>query len=84
MDESERNLTILAESLRAAQEREAAVDVYRRLDKVISNGEALIAIGNLLYLDNNISEAIEAINKGIKKGDLKNPGFAQLTLDSII
>ena len=80
LDESERNLTILAESLRAAQEREAAVDVYRRLDKVISNGEALIAIGNLLYLDNNISEAIEAINKGIKKGNLKNPGFAQLTL----
>ena len=80
LGEDERNLTILAESLRAAQEREAAVDVYRRLDKVISNGEALIAIGNLLYLDNNISGAIEAINKGIKKGDLKNPGFAQLTL----
>ncbi|MBL6693890.1 MAG: hypothetical protein O3C54_01090 [Proteobacteria bacterium] len=80
LDESERNLTILAESLRAAQEREAAIDVYERLDKVISNGEAQIAIGNLYYLDNDISKAIEAINKGIKKGSLKNPGFAQLTL----
>ena len=45
--EDKQNLTILAGALRAAQERQAAID---------------------------------AINKGLDKGDLKNPGFAQLTL----
>ena len=80
LPENERNLTILAESLRAAQERTAAIEVFTKLDKVIDNGEAQIAIGNLYYLDNKISQAIDAINKGIKKGKLKNPGFAQLTL----
>ena len=30
--------------------------------------------------EDEIEKAIEAINKGLKKGNLKNPGFAQLTL----
>ena len=41
---------------------------------------AYIAIGNLYYQEDEIDQAIAAIDKGLKKGKLKNPGFAQLTL----
>jgi tetratricopeptide (TPR) repeat protein len=37
-------------------------------------------MGNLYYQEDQIDKAIEAINKGLDKGKLKNPGFAQLTL----
>ena len=78
--EDKQNLTILAGALRAAQERQAAIDVFKKLTKVTSDGEAFIAMGNLYYQEDEIEKAIEAINKGLDKGDLKNPGFAQLTL----
>ena len=78
--EDKQNLTIIAGALRAAQERKAAINVFEKLAKVTSDGEALIAIGNLYYQEDEIEKAIDAINKGLKKGKLKNPGFAQLTL----
>jgi len=80
LEENERNLTILAESLRAAKERESAIEIFYRLAKLTDDGEAYVAIGNLYYQDDMIDEAIEAIRLGLKKGNLKNPGFAQLTL----
>ena len=78
--EDKQNLSILAGALRAAQERKAAIDVFKKLTKVTSDGEAYIAMGNLYYQEDEIEEAIEAINQGLKRGNLKNPGFAQLTL----
>jgi len=80
LEEDKQNLTILAGALRAAQERQAAIEVFEKLTKVTDNGEAYIAMGNLYYQEDQIDQAIEAINKGLKVGDLKNPGFAQLTL----
>ena len=80
LEEDERNLTILAESLRAAQERKEAIRIFEKLAKLTDDGEAFIAIGNLYYLENDIDSAIIAINKGLERGKLKNPGFAQLTL----
>ena len=80
LEEDKRNLTILAESLRAAKEREAAIEIFQKLAKVTDDGEAYIAIGNLYYQEDEIDQAIAAIDKGLKKGNLKNPGFAQLTL----
>jgi tetratricopeptide (TPR) repeat protein len=78
--EDKQNLSILAGALRAAQERKAAIDVFKKLTKVTSDGEAYIAMGNLYYQEDEIEKAIDAINQGLKKGNLKNPGFAQLTL----
>ena len=80
LEEDKRNLTILAESLRAAKERDAAIEIFEKLAKVTDDGEAYIAIGNLYYQEDEIDKAIAAIDKGLKKGNLKNPGFAQLTL----
>ena len=80
LEEDKRNLTILAESLRAAKEREAAIEIFEKLAKVTDDGEAYIAIGNLYYQEDEIDQSYcEAIDKGLKKGKLKNPGFAQLT-----
>ena len=80
LEEDKQNLTILAGALRAAQERQAAIEVFTKLTKLTDNGEAYIAMGNLYYQEDQIDQAIEAINEGLKVGDLKNPGFAQLTL----
>ena len=63
--EDKQNLSILAGALRAAQERKAAIDVFKKLTKVTSDGEAYIAMGNLYYQEDEIDKAIDAINQGI-------------------
>mgnify|MGYP001267051470 CR=1 FL=1 len=78
--EDKQNLTILAEALRAAKERQAAIDVFKKLVSKTKDGEAYIAMGNLYYQEDDIENAIDSINKGLKRGNLKNPGYAQLTL----
>ena len=80
LEEDKQNLTILAEALRSARERTAAIDIFKKLVKITDDGEAYIAMGNLYYQEDDIAKAIEAIDKGLKKGKLKNPGYAQLTL----
>ena len=80
LEEDKQNLTILAEALRSARERKAAIDIFKKLVKITDDGEAYIAMGNLYYQEDEIDNAVEAIDKGLKKGDLKNPGYAQLTL----
>ncbi len=80
LEEDKQNLTILAEALRSARERRAAIDIFKKLVKITDDGEAYIAMGNLYYQEDDIAKAIEAIDKGLKKGKLKNPGYAQLTL----
>ena len=80
LEEDKQNLTILAEALRSARERKAAIDIFKKLAKITDDGEAYIAMGNLYYQEDEIDNAIEAIDKGLKKGKLKNPGYAQLTL----
>ena len=37
-------------------------------------------MGNLYYQEDMIDDAVKSIDKGLKKGKLKNPGYAQLTL----
>ena len=80
LEEDKQNLTILAEALRSARERKAAIDIFKKLVKITDNGEAYIAMGNLYYQEDDIDNAVSAIDKGLKKGKLKNPGYAQLTL----
>ena len=80
LEEDKQNLTILAEALRSARERKAAIDIFKKLVKITDDGEAYIAMGNLYYQEDDIAKAVEAIDKGLKKGKLKNPGYAQLTL----
>jgi len=80
LEEDKQNLTILAEALRSARERKAAIDVFKKLVKITDDGEAYIAMGNLYYQEDDIDNAVKAINDGLKKGKLKNPGYAQLTL----
>ena len=58
MIEDKQNLTILAGALRAAQERQAAIDVFEKLTKVTNDGEAFIAMGNLYYQEDEIDKAI--------------------------
>jgi len=78
--EDKQNLTILAEALRAAKERRAAINVFKKLVSKTNDGEAYIAMGSLYYQEDDVENAIDAINKGLKRGSLKNPGYAQLTL----
>ena len=80
LEEDKQNLTILAEALRSARERQAAIEIFQKLASITDDGEAYIAMGNLYYQEDMIDDAVKSIDKGLKKGKLKNPGYAQLTL----
>ena len=80
LEEDKQNLTILAEAFRSARERQAAIEIFQQLASITDDGEAYIAMGNLYYQEDMIDDAVKSIDKGLKKGKLKNPGYAQLTL----
>ena len=80
LEEDKQNLTILAEAFRSARERQAAIKIFQQLAAITDDGEAYIAMGNLYYQEDMIDDAVKSIDKGLKKGKLKNPGYAQLTL----
>ena len=80
LEEDKQNLTILAEAFRSARERQAAIKIFQQLASITDDGEAYIAMGNLYYQEDMIDDAVKSIDKGLKKGKLKNPGYAQLTL----
>ena len=54
LEEDKQNLTILAEALRSARERKAAIDIFKKLVKITDDGEAYIAMGNLYYQEDEI------------------------------
>lgn len=80
LEEDKQNLTILAEAFRSARERQAAIEIFQKLASITDDGEAYIAMGNLYYQEDMIDAAVKSIDRGLKKGKLKNPGYAQLTL----
>ena len=78
--DSEKNLKLLADSWRMAQEIDKAIPVLERAAKISEEGENYILLGNLYLVEDKLNEAVDAIQKGIKKGKLKKISQAHLTL----
>ena len=77
---TEKNLKLLADSWRMAQEVEKAIPVLEKSAKMSKDGESYVLLGNLYLSEDKVSEAVESIKKGLEKGNIKNLSQVYLTL----
>jgi tetratricopeptide (TPR) repeat protein len=78
--DTEKNLKLLADSLRMAQEIDRAIPILERSAAMSKDGESYVLLGNLYLSEDKVSEAIKSIKKGLEKGKVKNLSQVYLTL----
>ena len=78
--DTEKNLKLLADSLRMAQEIDRAIPILERSAAMSKDGESYVLLGNLYLSEDKVTEAIESIKKGLEKGKIKNLSQVYLTL----
>ena len=78
--DTEKNLKLLADSWRMAQEIDRAIPILERVSKMSKDGKSYVLLGNLYLSEDKITQAIDAIEKGIKKGGLKNTSQVYMAL----
>ena len=78
--DTEKNLKLLADSWRMAQEIDEAIPVLEKAAKMSKDGDTYILLGNLYLFEDRIEESIRAIEAGLKKPKVKSRSQAQLVL----
>ncbi len=77
---SSKNLELLGNSWRAAQEVKKAIPEMAKAAQKSDKGELWARLGNI-YLDNDeFDKAVKAVKAGLKKGGVKRPDTANLVL----
>ncbi len=80
IEPTSKNLELLGNSFRHAQEVKRAIPVMAAAAKKSDKGELWARLGNI-YLDNDdFDKAADAVRSGLKKGGLKRPDQAWLVL----
>ena len=78
--DNDKNLKLLADAWRLAQEVDKAIPVLEMAAKLSDDGQTFIILGSLYLAEDKLEQAIEAIEKGLKKGKLKDASQARLSL----
>ena len=78
--DTEKNLKLLADSWRMAQEIDKAIPVLEQAAKISKDGKAFVLLGNLYLSEDKLDSAVDAIKKGLKKGKIKKVSQVYLTL----
>ena len=78
--DTEKNLKLLADAWRMAQEIDKAIPVLEKAANMSKDGESFVLLGNLYLSEDRVEKAVEAINKGLKKGKVKKLSQVYLTL----
>tara|TARA_B100000780_G_scaffold64727_1_gene42422 strand:- start:2898 stop:4319 length:1422 start_codon:yes stop_codon:yes gene_type:complete len=78
-----KNLKLLADSWRMAQEIDKAIPVLEQASKLSKDGKAYVLLGNLYLFEDKLDLAVSAIKKGLKKGDINNTSQVHLTLGQV-
>jgi tetratricopeptide (TPR) repeat protein len=78
--DSEKNLKLLADSWRMAQEVDKAIPVLEKAAVLSKDGKAYVLLGNLYLGEDRMQEAVDAIKKGLKKGKIEKLSQVHLTL----
>ena len=78
--DTEKNLKLLADSWRMAQEVDKAIPILEKAAKMSKDGESYVILGNLYLSEDRVDEAVDAIKKGLEKGKIKNMSQVYLTL----
>ena len=78
--DTEKNLKLLADSWRMAQEIDKAIPILEKSAKMSKDGESYVLLGNLYLQEDMVNKAVDAIKKGLEKGKIKNLSQVYLTL----
>ena len=78
--DTEKNLKLLADSWRMAQEVDKAIPILEKSAKMSKDGESYVLLGNLYLQEDMVNKAVDAIKKGLEKGKIKNLSQVYLTL----
>jgi tetratricopeptide (TPR) repeat protein len=78
--DNEKNLKLLADSWRMAQEVDRAIPVLEKAAVLSKDGKAYVLLGNLYLGEDRMQEAVDAIKKGLKKGKIEKLSQVHLTL----
>jgi len=70
--DTEKNLKLLADSWRMAQEIDKAIPVLEKAAKLSKDGKSYVLLGNLYLSEDKLDEAVDSIKKGLKKVKLIN------------
>ena len=77
---NEKNLKLIADSWRMAQEIDKAIPVLAKAPELSKDGKAYVLLGNLYLGEDKIEKAVDAIKKGLKKGKIEKISQVHLTL----
>lgn len=77
---NEKNLKLLADSWRMAQEIEKAIPVLEQAAALSKDGKSYVLLGNLYLSEDRLNEAVDAIKKGLSKGKIDKLSQVHLTL----
>tara|TARA_B100000579_G_scaffold268947_1_gene221946 strand:+ start:1459 stop:2880 length:1422 start_codon:yes stop_codon:yes gene_type:complete len=78
--DTEKNLKLLADAWRMAQEIDKAIPILEKAANMSKDGESFVLLGNLYLSEDRVEKAVEAINKGLEKGKVKKLSQVYLTL----
>ena len=78
--DNEKNLKLLADSWRMAQEIDKAIPVLEKAAKLSKDGKSYVLLGNLYLAEDKIEKAVDSIKKGLKKGKIDKISQVHLTL----
>ena len=78
--DNEKNLKLLADSWRMAQEIDKAIPVLEKAAKLSKDGKSFVFLGNLYLAEDKLDKAVDSIKKGLKKGKIDKISQVHLTL----
>ena len=81
--DSEKNLKLLADSWRMAQEIEKAIPVLEKAAQLSDDGKSYVLLGNLYLSEDKLEQAVNSIRKGLKKGKIDKISQVHLTLGQV-
>ena len=73
--DNEKNLKLLADAWRMAQEIDIAIPIMEKAAKLAKDGQTFIILGSLYLSEDKLEEAVGAIEQGLKKGKVKDKVF---------
>ena len=78
--DTEKNLKLLGDAWRMAQEIDLAIPVLEKAAKLSKDGDLYVLLGNLYLYEDRMKDAIRAIENALKKSKVKSRSQAQLVL----
>ena len=81
--DTEKNLKLLADAWRMAQEIDKAIPILERAAKMSKDGQSYVLLGNLYLSEDKLDKAADAILKGLEKGKIKKLSPVHLTLGQV-